>query len=262
MRITLTPIVATGWIEGNTGNRPLSKLAVKRYAKAMESGEWVYNGEAIKISESGVILDGQHRIYAVIESGVSIDTEVITNIEGDVFGTLDQGRKRTNSDNFAVKGVRSYTAVAAIINPLLMLNDKMTSSLGSTKITKKQAYDYYILKEQFIDIETVNRKYIGAPTKYVNACKAYLTQFNKKEVVDVFFDQLYTGNIDSDHSQVLLLREWMIKSSLNKVEKTVPAEYVGRILKSFKNFKEGKSPAYIKLSRDNKSLFPFDESHK
>ncbi len=50
------------------------------YANAMKSGEWKYNGESIKVCTDGSLLDGQHRLEACIESGVTFDTLLVTNL--------------------------------------------------------------------------------------------------------------------------------------------------------------------------------------
>ena len=53
-------------------NRPLSKKTVKKYAEAMKKGGWVLNNDAICIDDSGALINGQHRLEAVIVSGCTV----------------------------------------------------------------------------------------------------------------------------------------------------------------------------------------------
>ena len=83
--------------------RNLSVAHVRKLAHTMKAGEWVLNGESIKFSKMGgtngeCLVDGQHRLAAIIESGESIQTVVMRGVEDESFLTLDQGKARTAAD--------------------------------------------------------------------------------------------------------------------------------------------------------------------
>ncbi len=261
MKITLTPKMAKEWLLSNTKNRPLRKATVTRYANEINKGNWVYNGESIKISSSNVIIDGQHRLHAVVLSGKSIDIELLTELSDDVFCTIDQGKTRTNSDNFALKEVENYTAVASAINAFYCLNIKTPKSVNSSRLSKKETYEYYIKHKRVLNHKGFKRRYIGAPPKYVNACYSYLLQFNDEHIVDDFFEELFSGKFKGEFGQVSLLREWFIKTAVDKKTTPTPVEYVAKILKSFKNKKAGKNPPFLRWSDANNDKFPFDVDH-
>lgn len=111
-RRTVTPELARSLLELNTANRPVSRREVERLKAIIASGQWLYNGESIKISQSGRLLDGQHRLLAIAEGGVSAELRIETGLADNVFTTLDQGRKRTGGDVLAVRGVLRYNATA------------------------------------------------------------------------------------------------------------------------------------------------------
>ena len=81
--VSVTPDYAATLLEKNTTNRNISQITVKRYAQAMASGEWMQNGQTITIAEDGTILDGQHRLWAVIESGITITFLIVFNVKKD-----------------------------------------------------------------------------------------------------------------------------------------------------------------------------------
>jgi len=60
-QVIITPEIAAAMLETNTMNRPLSMPHVRKLSDALLRGEWVVNGDAIRISSNGFLIDGQHR---------------------------------------------------------------------------------------------------------------------------------------------------------------------------------------------------------
>lgn len=97
--VEVTPEIARRLIEtSNHGNRKVRPMVVKKYAKIMKNGDWRFSPETISISRSGRLLNGQHRMLAVIESGVACRFLFATGFEDDVFAVLDRGAIRSRSD--------------------------------------------------------------------------------------------------------------------------------------------------------------------
>jgi predicted nucleic acid-binding Zn ribbon protein len=67
--VYVTPEMAERWLGHNKVNRNLRNRRVDQFARDMRSGRWQLTGEAIKFGKSGNLIDGQHRLWAVIESG-------------------------------------------------------------------------------------------------------------------------------------------------------------------------------------------------
>jgi hypothetical protein len=101
----ITPEVATKWLEGNTHNRPLRQRDVDRYSREMSTGRWQLNGESIIFDSTGRLLDGQHRLWACVESQVSFQAVVVRGADPETFTTIDQGRHRSPADHLVVAGV-------------------------------------------------------------------------------------------------------------------------------------------------------------
>src|SRR6267154_68959 len=95
---SITPNIAALWLKANTHNRPIKKRHVEFLGREMTLGNWQLNGQAIIISDNEDVLDGQHRLLAVIDSGETIDSLVIYGIKRDAFKTIDTGRVRGPAD--------------------------------------------------------------------------------------------------------------------------------------------------------------------
>jgi len=103
--IRITPELATMWLERNSDNRKLRKHRAVMMAREMTDGNWKANGESISFDTSGAIVDGQHRLQAIVNSGVvSPDTPVVMGIDPSVRPTVDTGLKRNAADVLGMRG--------------------------------------------------------------------------------------------------------------------------------------------------------------
>ena len=118
MVVQITPALAVEYLRKNTINRPLSKKRVRQLASDMANGRWRYTGDAIKFDEGGTLLDGQHRLSAVVQSGRTVKALVVTGLETKVFEVLDRGKRRSNRDVLAAKGCKHYGEQAAALKLL------------------------------------------------------------------------------------------------------------------------------------------------
>lgn len=110
--ITITPDIAAMMLESNTKNsRRPDAARVALYAKEMATGNWKTNGDTIKFNGS-VLLDGQHRLLAVVKSGVTIQSLVVRGVPDD-GKTIDRGRPRTIAQWCSHVGIKSANDVAA-----------------------------------------------------------------------------------------------------------------------------------------------------
>jgi len=89
-----------------------------RYAAAMKRGEWQANGETIKFSTQGKLIDGQHRLKAIIKSEQTIPLMVVLDLAPSAFKTIDTGRVRSAADVLAIHGEKSCVILAAALRLL------------------------------------------------------------------------------------------------------------------------------------------------
>lgn len=122
----------------NTGNRRINPRSVQRYAADMVAGRWRETGEAIKVGTDGRLLDGQHRLHAIIESGVTLTLLVICDVEPESVVSMDQGVSRTMGDQLTILGAKN-AAIKAAVGRLLYSWDQ-GRALGSPP-ERKPSFD-------------------------------------------------------------------------------------------------------------------------
>lgn len=119
----ITAYDAHKYLEMNTRNRKLNHRHTQRLHAAMAAGEWWMNGETIIFGCDGTLLNGQHRLFAIISSGVAVDVLVVRGIDEEAFRTLDGGRIRTTGEVLAMTGEKSANALAAAAQALVSFVD-------------------------------------------------------------------------------------------------------------------------------------------
>jgi len=115
-KLTSKTIIFTGpkakeWIEKYEGpNRPKGVADVKRYAGMMAAGKWALTHQGIAITTEEKLVDGQHRLdaivyaYEVLGVDVKIPIRVTFGLDAEIFEILDQGRLRKAKDAFSIEG--------------------------------------------------------------------------------------------------------------------------------------------------------------
>ena len=70
----ITPDLAAEFLKRNTSNRAIKKSKIKKYADDLRRGNWKLTHQGVAISPSGRLLDGQHRLSAIVQSGIAAQT--------------------------------------------------------------------------------------------------------------------------------------------------------------------------------------------
>jgi hypothetical protein len=95
--IDLTPEIAEDWLTHcNTHNRKIVDAHVDYLASEMKAGRWRLTHQGIAFSDNRVLLDGQHRLWAVALSGVTVPMRVFVNEKSEAMEVLDTGQRRRN----------------------------------------------------------------------------------------------------------------------------------------------------------------------
>lgn len=110
----ITPELARKYLAHHGGNRNLNANAVADYARDMAAGRWHLTHQGIAFSDTGELLDGQHRLQAIIRAGIAVRMYVTKGVDPDAFKVLDTGRQRTLADRFQIEGAKNANQLAAV----------------------------------------------------------------------------------------------------------------------------------------------------
>lgn len=124
-------------------NRRLRPRLVECYAEDMREGLWDETGEAIKLSRTGQLLDGQHRLNAIIEAGVTLELLVVRGLGDQSQALMDQGASRTAKDALDLAGTSYASWSSAIARWVLLAGEP---GPGMEQALKKKASTARIMK--------------------------------------------------------------------------------------------------------------------
>lgn len=123
----ITPEIATKYLEMNVHNRPIHQRHVEFLADEIKQGHWKMNGSSIVFNKD-TLIDGQHRLWAIITAGVSIKTLVVRGVDEGSFATIDTGIMRTAGDVLGIAGEKNPSKLAAAARFIMAYQAKFQST--------------------------------------------------------------------------------------------------------------------------------------
>lgn len=130
---TITPALAKIMLGMNTQNRKLKKNHVQNMVRDIQNGLWQLNGSSICVCSDGTLLDGQHRLHAIIKADKSIETIVVRGLPKDARDTIDSGTKRTVSDRISMNGASYATSQSSVANFLISVAHNTPRSVTASQ---------------------------------------------------------------------------------------------------------------------------------
>lgn len=195
----ITPEIAANLLETNIANRNISKGTVTAYVNDMISGNWDETvGVAISIDEDGILRDGQHRLTAIVESGISIRMWVCRNVSSD--GIYDNNRKRSNSDQLMImrpdfENVYKSSRYISVARTIITFTKD--AGIGRRTVTPKEIIDFTEKHKDDLDgfflnfpQSTVSK--ISLAVVYLSLFMAYMRGVEINDLLD-YYDILCTG---------------------------------------------------------------------
>ncbi len=112
--LKVTPDIARKWLESNPANRPIRQGWVENLCGRMRRGEWRL-AEPLMFDQEGNLLDGQHRLLALVRSGTAQEMVVLGNYPRDeTWGVLGQQIVRTAGDVLGIEHGRQIASIARL----------------------------------------------------------------------------------------------------------------------------------------------------
>jgi hypothetical protein len=216
----ITPAIAKQWLLKNTSNyRGKTENTVRKYVTDMTEGLWSTNTATIAFSASGILIDGQHRLEAVVESGVSIWSYVLTNCPNEFVAdpNLDKGKLRTAATYLHHEGVKNATTVASALRCLcrLALGFSMTRG-GAFSLTDAQVVAAIaLLPSQLFDAVATVQHNIVLKRLYkpsIASVAVFLADMHDSESAKAFVSVLGKTTDEPSSHPANVLREFCISN--------------------------------------------------
>lgn len=243
---TVTPEIAKAWLAaGNRKNRKISEPACRRLAGAILRGEWMDTTDAIGLAVDGAIVNGQHRLSAIIIADTSVSCLVVRNVNPEIIKVIDQGAGRTFAQWLAMDGLySSHAAIAAGVSRLYdILNnyeERRSSEFSPTTPQLIDLFDKHPGVEQSVEPARAVVNKLGMQPNSLTA-QHYLMASVHPELATEFFIKLETGLGLEDGSPIYVAREMLIAES-HKVDQVSGRMKVAWVVNAWELFRRGSTP--------------------
>lgn len=209
-KVRITPDMAQDLLSKNHYNRPINRIKVARMVNDIKSGRFEMTHQPIGVDEDGILVDGQHRLTAIAESGIPVDMFVAYNAP-----------RSTKIDIGLARDTRTALYMAGIVEKGTLEYKKTTFALvrmivcmqfgyaAQRSVSDDEIHAIYVNNQKFIDPITDmigHSSKVGVPIRsslmsYVMLC-AYAAGV-PLETLKRWYEILCTGNyVDVDDMEI------------------------------------------------------------
>lgn len=212
---TITPVKAVQIMKKNSLNRNINEKRVNRLVKSIKSGQWKLNYQPIIISKDGNLINGQHRVQAVIVSKMPIEALVIHNAPDDIKPTLDIGAARNLGNHLQMAGYKGSVFAMASAIVICLSFQKGSYNKSGAQTTPEEMLDYLksnkrILKSADIFTHTDKSEFRNLLPQSISVAMHYLFCEIDRDKAETFFHGLVQGTELGKTSPILRARTELI----------------------------------------------------
>lgn len=261
--VSITPQLAEEMLGRMARNRPIDPATVQRYVAAMLDGRWHSSTDAIGFDTDGNLINGQHRLTAIIESGMTIEMLVAENVPAEMMPLIDRGRPRTNANSLHIAGFENAGVLAPFVKLIYQyenMSPKNKSGIGAAthlddevligRITSDPAI---IVAAAFVDTPEMRDGLRGIAKLHHAALVHYMGSKTSPEKVVPFLTELASGENLQAGSPVLALRKQMINQVVGH---RMPAtQTLALLIRAWNAYEDGRNISKVQW-RKSREEFP------
>lgn len=274
MKTLITPAMAQDILSRNTNNRLPTASLVALLADEMRNGKFLYNGESIIIGNNGTLLDGQHRLLAIVSSGVSVYVNLVEGVDESVMHTIDTGKSRSAGNVFQIKNIPNANNMASAIRfiveefglkqkKFLKTDINTKSKGGNIKITNGEKLDFYnkhstLLAPMMAYCLSLYGSNIRVLTPSTSTAYLWLLSI-EDSCAKYFIRELFTGVQEGVSNAAILLHRKLVNNKLS-ASRLASKEIVNMVIYAFRAYKEEKHLKIFKGGISSVGKLMFDTS--
>lgn len=249
----ITPSMAAKWLTTNTEKqRTLSWGWVKFLARQITQGQWKVNGETIILSYTGKLLQGQHRLQAIVMTGIAIESLVVMDMDEGVYGTLDQVKPRSPADLLKELGYKYCNRLAATAQFIERYNVGDFNFTGVRKFGKFSSLEVLGMVEKYpgvCDAIDATRALARVMPPSAGAGLYYLCAQKDETLAGLFYNTLGNGVGLKENEPVYQLREKLLKHRSGEID--LKSGYIAALtIKAWNLTRTGRKVKGLKFAND------------
>lgn len=215
---TITPKLAAEILGYNESNRKMRPRKVEQYCRDMRNGRFATTHQGIGIYDNGLLADGQHRLMAIVKTGIPVKMLIVSGIpyEKDTILAIDSGSGRTVTDSSMISGEKVAAKDKAVCIWLANYDGSFQDRTGRThheivEVAEKFSDEIEFINELFpknvraITITPVKVAFCkawsdGVSERTINKLASYLKSGMPFDECDKYFVQLRDDLLTRKHN--------------------------------------------------------------
>lgn len=262
--LEVDPALAEKWLYSNSANYRLTRPRyVERLARDIREGQWRVNGEPIVFDREGVLVDGQHRLAAVLAAEKPIITLVVYGVSIEDGLTVDTNMPRAFADHVRRLGLPYATGVASVTSRLWQWKH------GNFRTTRYTATRTELAQLLSANLDEISRAALVGRRIYMSGLRVSIASlglahclFSEIDEADTaeFFAQLESGDNLAKGDPVYALRRVLISKIANK-ERIVDPTLTAMLVTAWNYWRDGAEVDVIYWRGGGTRRQPIPEPH-
>lgn len=215
--VTITPDMARQWLASNIKNRKKRRDGVDSYARDIKNGDWVLTGDSLKFDWFGNLLDGQHRLEAIVLADKAIVTVVVWGVDPKAQDRVDTGIIRQFRDQLALRGVAHSDIIAPMLRRIILWDPPYNERVqfNRNRVTAAELEVAFAMHQASVeycaDFVAPLAKGAGVSPSLLAFIFWILIQANADEACD-FIVKMSTGEYMGSNDPIMILRDRILKA--------------------------------------------------
>lgn len=206
---TITPLIAENWLRLNFDrNRNYRRALAEQYAADIVQGKWRLSDQSITFDIEAHLVNGRHRLEAVLLADKPIISLVIRNLPLESVMVLDGGLKRTTDDAFRIAGLDAPRGCGSTIRRMI-LGGRTSIGRRITDHEVKEYLDVYDTSVRFAHRTLPSGRFATVVNRAVVA-RAAIKKMPHTEL-EKFAEALTTGMMVPGQEAAILLRNYILE---------------------------------------------------
>jgi hypothetical protein len=257
--MSISSMQAAQMLELHKGpNRRTSDNQVLKFQADMENGRWHFEGAPIKLSKTGKLLDGKHRLTALANTvpAMEIPFVVISGLPDDSQLYMDQGQTRTVGQQLSLRNISNGTTIGAVAKLYLEWTRGRLFRASNRGSTSKPEQTEWVISHQEIlgKLAETGFQQVDAPPSVVGAFTLAALQINPARATK-FISQLVSGASLAEGDPILAL-DRRLRNIRRTGVKVTQREYLAYFIKAWNAWVMGDRLQKLQLSNLTEESFP------
>lgn len=267
----LTPEVASALLGHNPANRTVSGQNLAQLTRQIKNGEWKFNGAAIRITQDGSMIDGQHRALACVSAARAIRVLVVQGVAAKTQDTIDTGKARSLPDILAIRGYPNSVLLSVILRSIYTRDHATLEECFDMagKVTRLRWTNAELLaflqanEDRILDLVKIAHKRADKiPAMPKSVAAVLIEEFEKasNEDADEFWYRLTTGVAEHPKDPCLVLRRTLQREADRQYRERRSNPWTAAItIKAWNAYLRGDTVNHLRMIQGGAQPEPFPQ---